>query len=84
MFKDTPITVSGLTHDYEDRRALDGISLEVGGAEVYGLLGPNGGGKSTLFRILSTHLKPQTGSVRVFGHEAATEGPTIRSRIGVV
>jgi len=84
VFKDTPITVSGLTHDYEDRRALDGISLEVGGAEVYGLLGPNGGGKSTLFRILSTHLKPQTGSVRVFGHEAATEGPAIRSRIGVV
>jgi ABC-2 type transport system ATP-binding protein len=80
----TPISVSGLTHDYEDRRALDGISLDVSPGEVYGLLGPNGGGKTTLFKIISTHLKPQAGSVCVFGHDAATEALAIRARIGVV
>lgn len=80
----TAISVSGLTHDYEDRRALDRISLEVSVGEVYGLLGPNGGGKTTLFKILSTHLKPQVGSVHVFGHDAAREAPAIRAQIGVV
>jgi ABC-2 type transport system ATP-binding protein len=80
----TVISVSGLVHDYEDRRALDGISLEVSAGEVYGLLGPNGGGKTTLFKILSTHLKPQAGSVHVFGHDAAREAPAIRAQIGVV
>lgn len=80
----SPISVTGLSHDYDDRRALDEISLDVSTGEVYGLLGPNGGGKTTLFKILSTHLKPQTGCVRVFGHDAAREAPAIRARIGVV
>ena len=79
-----PISVSQLSHEYPGRLALDAIDLEISSGEVYGLLGPNGGGKTTLFRILSTHVKPQTGTVRLFGHDAATEAAAIRSRIGVV
>ena len=78
------MSVIGLSHVYPERKALDSIGLEVSSGEVYGLLGPNGGGKTTLFRILSTHLKPQTGSVHIFGHDARTDAPVIRGRIGVV
>lgn len=80
----SPILVEGLTHTYGDRVAVDAIDLEVTPGEVYGLLGPNGGGKTTLFRILSTHLKPQAGTVHVFGYDARTEAAAIRARIGVV
>ena len=79
-----PISVNRLSHDYTDRRALDAIDLQVSSAEIYGLLGPNGGGKTTLFRILSTHLRPQTGTVRIFGYDPQENAPAIRSRIGVV
>ena len=80
----SPIAVSGLSHTYGERRALDAIDLTVATGEIYGLLGPNGGGKTTLFRILSTHLKPQSGEVCLFGLNASYQAPEIRNRIGVV
>ena len=52
------IAVQNLGYSYRGFRALDGISFSVAEGEVFGLLGPNGGGKSTLFRILSTLLPP--------------------------
>src|SRR2546425_8477301 len=48
------LEVEDLRHRYGERIALDGVSLRVERGELFGLLGPNGGGKSTLFRILST------------------------------
>ena len=84
MSSPIPIDVSGLTHDYGDRRALKAIDLRVSEGEIVGLLGPNGGGKTTLFRILSTHLMPQAGDVRLFGLDPREETVSIRSRIGVV
>ncbi|HEY1583675.1 MAG TPA: ATP-binding cassette domain-containing protein, partial [Chthoniobacterales bacterium] len=47
-----------LTHRYGGRVALDRVSLQVMPREIFGLLGPNGGGKTTLFRILSTLVRP--------------------------
>ena len=84
MDPSVPISVSNLTHTYGERKALDGISLEVASGEIYGLLGPNGGGKTTLFRVLSTHVKPQSGDVRILGYSAQTEAAAIRASIGVV
>jgi ABC-2 type transport system ATP-binding protein len=66
------------------RRALDGVSFEIRAGEIFGFLGPNGGGKTTLFRILSTLAKPQGGSVRVFGADLATQAAEVRRRLGVV
>jgi ABC-2 type transport system ATP-binding protein len=66
------------------RRALDGVSFEIPAGEIFGFLGPNGGGKTTLFRILSTLAKPQGGSVRVFGADLATQAAEVRRRLGVV
>jgi ABC-2 type transport system ATP-binding protein len=66
------------------RKALDGLSFEVPAGEIFGFLGPNGGGKSTLFRILSTLAPLQSGAVRIFGADLATEAAVVRRRLGVV
>ena len=76
--------IEGLTHRYGDRVALAGVSLAVQRGEIFGLLGPNGGGKTTLFRILSTLLTPSTGIARVCGHDVVAQRNAVRRRIGVV
>jgi len=67
-----------------DTPALSDVSLAVNRGEVFGVLGPNGGGKSTLFRILSTMLRPSEGSVRVAGDDPTREPAAVRQHIGVV
>jgi len=78
------IQVRDLTHRYGERLALRGISFEVKEGEIFGLLGPNGGGKSTLFRILSTMMVPSGGSARIAGDDVAQNPAAVRRRIGVV
>jgi ABC-2 type transport system ATP-binding protein len=56
-----------LTKSYGSTRALEGVSFEVGEGEVFGLLGPNGAGKTTLIRILMDILRPDSGTVTLFG-----------------
>lgn len=73
-----------LTHLFGDRRALDAVDLEIRPGEMFGLLGPNGGGKSTLFRILSTLLRPTGGEASVFGHDVVRDPAAVRASIGVV
>jgi ABC-2 type transport system ATP-binding protein len=64
--------------------ALDGVSFRVERGELFALLGPNGGGKSTLFKILSTLLRAGGGAARVLGHDVAREPEAVRRRLGVV
>ena len=78
------ILVRDLVKSFGERRALDGISLEVRRGEIFCLLGPNGGGKSTLFRILATLALPDSGSAIVAEHDVLTAAPEVRARIGVV
>lgn len=73
-----------LSHRYGERVALKGLSFTVAPGEIFGLLGPNGGGKTTAFRILSTLIKASGGSARIFGLDLATQAREIRRRIGVV
>jgi ABC-2 type transport system ATP-binding protein len=78
------IRLQELRHQYGERVALDGVSLEVRSAEIFGLLGPNGSGKTTTFRILSTLMLPTSGRALIMGHDIAREPALARRNIGVV
>ncbi len=78
------VEVESLRHTYGDREALAGVTFSVSRGEMFGFLGPNGGGKTTLFKILSTLMRPSGGSVRLFGHDLAKESDAVRPRLGVV
>ncbi len=64
-------------------RALDGVSFNVEPGTVFGLLGPNGSGKTTAVRILTTILKADSGSARVLGHDVTKQAELVRSLIGL-
>lgn len=78
------IQVQDLRHQYGERVALDGVSFEVRVGEIFGLLGPNGSGKTTMFRILSTLMLPSGGSAAISGLDVATQPNRVRREIGVV
>ena len=78
------VAAANLRHRYGERTALDDVSFTVEPGEIFGVLGPNGGGKSTLFRILSTLMPFQEGSLRLFGHDPANERNEVRRDLGVV
>jgi ABC-2 type transport system ATP-binding protein len=80
----TPIELVGLSHNYGDRLALDNLSFAVQPAEIFGLLGPNGSGKTSLFRILSTLMVPTGGVARVGGFDVAKEPNRARQQTGIV
>ncbi|HVJ85654.1 MAG TPA: ATP-binding cassette domain-containing protein [Caulifigura sp.] len=77
------VSVQQVEHRYGERRALAGVSFDVAPGEIFGLLGPNGGGKTTLFRLLSTSLPVQSGAITVVGLDVAREAHAVRQRIGV-
>lgn len=78
------VSIAGLSHRYGQRIALDDLTLEIPRGELFVLLGPNGGGKTTLFRILSTLIAPQTGNCAILGCDLPGEAARVRARTGVV
>lgn len=78
------IVVDNISHRYGSRIALSNVSFEVKAGEIFGLLGPNGGGKSTLFRILSTMMVPTEGRASVAGCDVVRQSAEVRRRVGVV
>jgi len=77
------IAASGLRKAFGDKTVLDGIDLDVPAGTVFSLLGPNGAGKTTTVNVLTTLMKADDGTVRVAGHDVATETKAVRAAIGV-
>lgn len=78
------LRVTNLSHAFAHIVALRGVSFDVQEGEILGILGPNGGGKSTLFRILATALLPSQGDALVAGQSVVTNPERVRESIGVV
>ena len=76
------IEIDRVCKSYGAVQALNEVSLSVETGEIYGLIGPDGAGKTTLFRILVTLLVPDRGSARIEGYDVVRDYRTIRSRIG--
>ena len=78
----SPLVVTRLGKRFGETVALDDVSLEVNQAELFGLVGPDGGGKTTLFRILTTLLVPDSGAATVLGLDVVRDLWAIRARVG--
>ncbi len=76
------IEIQGLTKAYGPVQALRGVNLEVKRGEILGFLGPNGAGKTTTIRCLLDLIRPQSGSMRVFGIDPGKDPVAVRSRVG--
>lgn len=76
------VTVNKIHKTYGNTRALHEISFEVGKGEIFGLIGPDGSGKSSLFRIMATLLLPDSGSVRIFDYDVVNDYKKVRNIIG--
>jgi ABC-2 type transport system ATP-binding protein len=79
----TAIAIRGISYDYPGRRALDGVSLAIPEACIFGFLGPNGSGKTTLFSILATLRRPIQGTATILGVDLASERARVRELLGV-
>ena len=71
-----------LEKSYGSVKALKGVSFDVGKGEIFGLIGPDGAGKTSIFRILSTLILPDSGSASVLGLDTVRNYKDIRTRIG--
>src|SRR6201985_3597173 len=82
------IEARGLARTFKSRKrafeAVRGVDLTVGEGEIVGFLGPNGAGKTTTLRMLTTLLKPTSGTATVAGFELAREPIKVRKSIGYV
>ena len=76
------ISAEGLTKRYDATVALDNVSFSIGDGELFGFIGPDGAGKTTLFRILATILLPDAGRARVLGSDVVEDLWTLRRQIG--
>jgi ABC-type multidrug transport system ATPase subunit len=76
------VNISKISKSYGDVKALDEISLSIGKGELFGFIGPDGAGKTTLFRILTTLLIPDTGNATVEGFDTVKDYKKIRQIVG--
>jgi ABC-2 type transport system ATP-binding protein len=77
------IKARGLIKSFGETRVLTGVDQTVPAGTLLALLGPNGSGKTTTARILTTLLAPNRGSATVAGHDVTREGPAVRRSIGL-
>jgi len=78
------IETRALTKQYGDLTAVNGISLSIGKGELFGLLGPNGSGKTTTIKMLTGQLRPTSGSARVAGIDSARQPLQVKQAVGII
>lgn len=76
------VEADSLEKNYGSNRALRGVSFKVNAGEIFGVIGPDGAGKTSMFRILTTLILPDGGSARVLGMDVVKDYHEIRSRVG--
>ncbi len=78
------VSIVDVVKHFGSLKALDGVSLEIGQGEFFGLLGPNGAGKTTLISSLAGLVRPDSGSLKVLGHDVIRDFRQARGLLGVV
>ncbi len=73
-----------LSKSFGEVTALDRVSLSVGEGALFGLLGPNGSGKTTMIKVLTGQIRPTSGSATVLGLDVEKEGIRVRERVGII
>jgi lipooligosaccharide transport system ATP-binding protein len=81
---DVLIRAKGLTKQFGEFTAVDGIDFELRRGEAFGFLGPNGAGKSSTMRMIGCVSPPSGGELTILGLDPVSDGPSIRARLGVV
>jgi ABC-2 type transport system ATP-binding protein len=82
MTESVAVTAEGLIKRFKQTVGLDGVSFSIGTGELFGFIGPDGAGKTTLFRILATLIIPDAGNARVLGSDVVKDLWTLRREIG--
>ncbi|HWN57650.1 MAG TPA: ABC transporter ATP-binding protein, partial [Methylomirabilota bacterium] len=78
---DDAVTVRGLVKDFPGVRAIDHLSFAVAAGEIFGIVGPDGAGKTTTMRILAGVLTPSAGSASIAGHDVGADPETVKHLI---
>ncbi len=80
---ESAIKIESLTKQFEDKTALENLTMQVGKGELFGLLGPNGAGKTTTINILCGLIKPTSGTATIYGYDVQKETQKVKELIGV-
>ncbi|QSF42848.1 ATP-binding cassette domain-containing protein [Paenibacillus tianjinensis] len=80
---DLAVSTKEIVKEFPNKRAVDGISLDIKKGEIFGILGPNGAGKTTFLRMLATITKVSKGKGMIFGKDVTKDARKVRSLIGL-
>ena len=78
------ISLKNLTKKFDKIVAVDNVSLDIHEGEVFGLLGQNGAGKTTIIHMLATLIKPTSGTAQINGYDIVKNSSKVRKNIGIV
>ena len=78
------ISINNLSKTFKDVTAVNKISLELKKGELYGLLGPNGSGKTTIIKLLTGQIKPTSGKAEIMGLDVVKKPIEIRKKVGII